>query len=62
MLRLRQICLGSRRPKPAVADLESAFGLATCFQDPGVAKYGLENALLPIGNDFLESEKGARWL
>ncbi|MBT5111142.1 MAG: hypothetical protein HOM25_20850 [Rhodospirillaceae bacterium] len=54
MLRLRQICLVARRLKPAVADLESAFGLATCFQDPGVAKYGLENALLPIGNDFLE--------
>jgi hypothetical protein len=54
MLRLRQICLVARRLKPAVADLESAFGLATCFRDPGVAKYGLENALLPVGNGFLE--------
>ena len=54
MLRLRQICLVARHLKPAVADLESAFGLATCFHDPGVAKYGLENALLPVGNDFLE--------
>jgi len=54
MLRLRQICLVARQLQPAVAELESAFGLTTCYHDPGVGKYGLENALLPIGNNFLE--------
>jgi hypothetical protein len=54
MLRLRQICLVARDLKPAVAELESAFGLTTCHHDPGVAKYGLENALLPVGDNFLE--------
>jgi hypothetical protein len=37
-----------------VDDLKAVFGLETCFHDPAVAKYGLENALLPIGPNFLE--------
>ncbi|MFT6580241.1 MAG: VOC family protein [Alphaproteobacteria bacterium] len=54
MLRIRQICLVARDLKPAVDALESAFGFKTCFNDPVVADYGLENAVLPVGNDFLE--------
>ncbi len=54
MLRLRQICLVASELEPAVADLEAVFGIATCFHDPGVEKFGLVNALLPIGNNFLE--------
>jgi len=54
VLRLRQICLVAERLGPAVAELEAVLGLATCFHDPAVARYGLENALLPVGNDFLE--------
>lgn len=54
MLRLRQICLVARNLRPAIDDLKAVLGLEECFHDPGVAKYGLENALLPIGRDFLE--------
>ncbi len=54
MLRLRQICLVAGELAPAVGDLKAVFGLATCFHDPAVAKYGLENALLPVGPNFLE--------
>lgn len=54
MLRLRQLCLVARELDPAVADLEAVFGITTCFHDPGVEKYGLVNALLPVGSNFLE--------
>ena len=54
MLRLRQICLVAGELDPVVADLEAVFGIATCHHDPAVEKYGLVNALLPVGNNFLE--------
>lgn len=54
MLRLRQICLVASELEPAVADLEAVFGIKTCHHDSGVEKYGLVNALLPVGNNFLE--------
>jgi len=54
MLWLRQICLVARELDPAVEDLKAVFGLETCHHDPNVGKYGLENALLPIGPNFLE--------
>lgn len=54
MLRLRQICLVASELAGPVAGLEAVFGLSTCYRDPNVARYGLENALLPVGTDFLE--------
>lgn len=54
MLRLRQICLVASELAPAEEDLIGVFGLATCYRDPAVEKYGLVNALLPVGNGFLE--------
>jgi hypothetical protein len=53
-LRLRQICLVARELEPAVADLADIFGLEVCYRDGNVARYGLVNALLPIGSAFLE--------
>ncbi len=53
-LRLRQICLVAEELAPVVADLEAVFDLEVCFNDPGVGRFGLENALLPIGNQLLE--------
>ena len=53
-LRLRQICLAAPRLAPVVDDLQSIFGLSVCHRDPKLIAYGLENALLPIGTDFLE--------
>jgi hypothetical protein len=54
MLRLRQICLVASALRPVVDDLKAVLELEECFHDPAVAEYGLENALLPIGRDFLE--------
>ena len=53
-LRLRQICLVAEELAPVVADLEAVFDLEVCYNDPGVGRFGLENALLPIGNQLLE--------
>ena len=53
-LRLRQIALVARQLAPVQADLEAVLGIAVCFRDPGVAHFGLENALFPIGNELLE--------
>jgi len=53
-LRLRQICLVARTLEPAIADLADIFGLAVCYRDGNVGKYGLVNALFPIGASFLE--------
>ena len=53
-LRLRQICLAAPRLDPVIDDLQAIFGLQVCHRDPGLAAYGLQNALLPVGTDFLE--------
>ena len=53
-LRMRQICLVARELEPVVDTFRDVFGLEVCHRDPGVGKYGLENALFPIGNGFLE--------
>ena len=53
-LRMRQICLVAREIEPVVETLRDVFGLEVCRRDPGVGKFGLENALFPIGNGFLE--------
>jgi len=53
-LRLRQICLVSGELEPAIDDIRAILGVEVCYRDSGVAKYGLVNALLPIGTSFLE--------
>ncbi len=53
-LRLRQICLLAHELAPVVEQLEAVLGLEVCYRDPGVARFGLENALLPVGNQLLE--------
>jgi len=53
-MRLRQICLVAPELEPAVAALTEILGLAVCFRDDAVAKYGLVNAVLPVGQCFLE--------
>jgi len=37
-----------------VTQLCDAFGLAVCFHDPGVGAFGLHNALMVVGDQFLE--------
>ena len=53
-LRLRQICLVAEDLDRAIRDIEGVLGVKLCFRDPAVGKYGLVNALFPIGTDFLE--------
>jgi len=53
-MRLRQIALVARELEPVVGDLCAVLGLDVCYRDPGVAEFGLHNALMPIGSSFLE--------
>ncbi len=53
-MRLRQVALVASSLEPAVADLETILGLKVGFRDPAVAIFGLVNAVLPVGGDFLE--------
>jgi hypothetical protein len=54
-LRLRQICLAAPHLEASSALIRTLLGVEECHRDSSVAKYGLENALFPIGRDrFLE--------
>lgn len=52
--RLRQICLVAPHLEPVASDIAAIMGLTVCYRDPNVARYGLENALLPVGTVLLE--------
>ena len=54
MIRLRQICLVARDRDAVVADLAAVLNLKVAFNDPAVAAFGLHNAVLPVGDQFLE--------
>lgn len=53
-LRLRQIALVAEDLAAVERALTHTLGIEVCYRDPGVATFGLENALLPIGNQLLE--------
>lgn len=53
-LRIRQIVFATRELAPTVAQFEDALGLQVAYRDPLVVKFGLHNALLPIGDQFIE--------
>jgi hypothetical protein len=53
-LRLRQICLVAPHLEPVIGDIAAIMGLNVCYRDGNVAKYGLENALLPVDTILLE--------
>jgi len=53
-IRLRQICLVAPQLEPVVGDIAAIMGLDVCYRDGNVAKYGLENALLPVDTILLE--------
>ena len=54
MLRLRQIALVAADLDPVVQSFQTALGLQVAFNDPGVATFGLRNAVMPLGNQFVE--------
>ena len=53
-MRLRQVCLVARELEPAVESLVALLDTEICYRDPGIAFFGLENALMPLGTDFRE--------
>lgn len=53
-MRIRQIALVAAELDPVVEDLCTVLGLEVCFHDPGVAQFGLKNALMAVGDTFLE--------
>ncbi len=53
-MRLRQFVFVAEKLAPAVEELTDVLGLEVCYQDPGVGKFGLENALLPIRGNLIE--------
>jgi hypothetical protein len=53
-LRIRQIVVATHELAPTVARFERELGLQVAYRDPQIAEFGLHNALLPIGDQFLE--------
>ena len=52
--RIRQVALVARELEPAVVALREVLGLEVSVRDPGVGVFGLHNAVLPVGDTFLE--------
>jgi hypothetical protein len=48
------VALVARDLDAVVAELCAALGLEICYTDPGVSEFGLHNALMLIGDQFLE--------
>jgi hypothetical protein len=68
-MRLRQVALIARQVAPITAQLKTVFDLNVAYVDPGVEVFGLKNAVLPVGGEFLEvlepfrdDASGARYL
>lgn len=53
-MRLRQIALVGADLDAAEADIRAVLGLDYAYADPGVGKFGLKNAVFPVGETFLE--------
>jgi Glyoxalase-like domain len=52
--RLRQVALVAHDCGQVADDLRQAFGWPPPFHDPGVAQFGLANAVFPVGDTFIE--------
>jgi hypothetical protein len=53
-VRLRQICLVAPQLELVISGICGILGLKVCYRDGNVAKYGLENALMPVDTILLE--------
>ena len=53
-MRLRQIALVAHDLAAAETDIRAILGLDYAYDDPGVGKFGLRNAVFPVGETFLE--------
>ena len=59
-MRIRQVALVARELDPVVEDLCAVLGIRVAYRDPGVGTFGLRNAVMPLGHDFLEVVSPAR--
>jgi len=53
-MRLRQVATVARDLDPVVDDFRAVLGIEVSFRDPGVGEFGLHNAVMPVGDTFLE--------
>jgi len=53
-IRLRQIVIVTADLDAAERRIVGELGVELCYRDPGVAAFGLQNALFPIGDQLLE--------
>ncbi len=53
-LRIRQIAFVAADLEPVVDELCQILGTNVCLRDPGIAEFGLHNALMSVGDTFLE--------
>jgi len=53
-MRLRQVALAAHDLDAATEALCAVLGIEVGFRDPGVAVFGLVNAVMPVGDTFLE--------
>jgi len=53
-LRLRQIALVARELERSVEDLCDVLGVDVAYNDPNMVVFGLVNAVMPVGDTFLE--------
>lgn len=53
-MRLRQVVVVARELEPTVERLREELGLAVPYHDPNVAIFGLRNAVMALGDTFVE--------
>ena len=53
-MRIRQIALAAHDLEPVVEDLCAVLGIEVIYRDPGVGTFGLCNAVMRVGETFLE--------
>jgi catechol 2,3-dioxygenase-like lactoylglutathione lyase family enzyme len=53
-LRIRQIVLAVHDLAATVSQFERELGLQVVYRDPQVGEFGLHNALMPVGDQFIE--------
>lgn len=54
MKRIRQVALVARDLEPALDDACAMLDIEVAYRDPAVSVFGLKNAVMPIGDAFLE--------
>ena len=53
-MRLRQLVIVARDLEQVVGELTRELGIEVAYRDPGVGAFGLVNAVMPVGDQFLE--------